>query len=294
VLILRLLLLVVIVTASLLTALLDYGHTDRRTIVFRRRRAALICVTLAVLVLGLVSEIENDLNAKADAVRSAKMRQADAGEISRLRAEIHTEEVAHRRESEQAINSIDRLQQRLAELQAKITNDQLQSELRTYARELREARAILTPGPRAHLSAAFEDTNDPANELISTTLHPVAEVVRFKMWAKNASKADANVGSVWFRICEDCEVVEPPGGLQRVPEAMSGEYTTPVLHLGAGERVGPYSFVLRVSSKYRRIGIGFRYSCQTCDIPKGWAMLIADVDTELPVFQSGRRKKRNP
>jgi TolA-binding protein len=282
---LRMTLQVTAVAIALVTALLDYGRNDRRTRAFRHRRMLLVGLMVVLLIGTSVAEVASDRAVKANVARTEKQRESDVAEIRRLRGEVHGEEVAHRREAQQAIGSIDHLQQRLAELQSKITNAELQKEIQQYAGELREARAALRPGPKARLSAYFQDPSNLDAELSEAYVYPSDGVVKFTMFAKNASSADANVGEIWFRVpTTDCEVVEPPGGLQLLPSAHAGEYTTTFNHLGVDERVGPYTFSLKLGSAIRTFGIGFRFSCQTCESPVPWTLVKANVGQELKIF----------
>src|SRR5258705_11764082 len=142
---------------ALLSALLDYGEHDRSSLPFKRRRALVVCGIIIICAMGLAAEIVSEHSA-ADGRSQAKVQSdGDAKRITALRASIDAEQLAHRRESEQALKALDQLQQRFAELQAKVTTASLQAELQTYATELRRTRQVLST-PKAKFAFHFGDS----------------------------------------------------------------------------------------------------------------------------------------
>jgi hypothetical protein len=284
---LKILLQVLAVMIAMLTARLDYGPIDRRTRNFKLRRRALLLLSILFLAASIATEYFSSRADKERDNETLRRRLEDRSEIANLRGVIRTEQVAHERASKQSLTALDMLQQRLSSLQTKVETEELRSELSTYQRELRQAREVLTPGPKASLVAGIMRSSESDDNFIDTpTVRRVNGVVTITFWAKNISTADANHGNLWFRLCDQCEVVEPPTGLQHVAGANHAEYGTSFVNMGADTRLGPYTFKVRTLPTIRSMGFAFRYACQTCVVETRWKDLWVYVEPELKLFRS--------
>jgi hypothetical protein len=221
---------------------------------------------ITVLVLIILLGIGGAVNTFYANKRALNLNTTNQAVIASLQRAVETANRNQADNTKQYVESYGALSQKLSDLQSQLKTAGLSKEAASLRTELESTRKALEP-PTAELEASLGTVTDKLENLEVKEIPVTSSLdgtLSFTITVANKSKVQANNGSVFVRICEQCTFAEEPARFIKPVGAPIYDREMPfqVVNVGTGLAI-PLKIKPPVAFS-RRIEIAVTLRCNNC------------------------------
>jgi flagellar biosynthesis protein FliQ len=226
-------------------------------------------VLITLVLLAAAGGVYYQSTQNAEKISASALNQAN---IDGLKGQIASAQQAQTNNTKEFLSSLGELSNKIADLQAKATNEQLKKELAKVQTELQNTRKDLVQ-PKATLTFTFTPYRRPT--AAESEFVPVTETtlplntdgsVHIQFSVMNYTNATAQDGELVFQICDGCKFLNDPTGFRSIAGQSATERNM------SFDRILPLTSIPLVTvdvippANTDRFLVTLAYRCKTCTL----------------------------
>ena len=229
-------------------------------------------VTLLLLVVGALSAIKNyQDNHDAQIARTTAANDINTlkTELAGLQGQAKSANDAQTQNTKVFLDSLNRLSDKLRELQTQVKTEELRKQLASVQSDLQKTQKALAPAPKARLALSFAPFINPLVGPISAVNYKKLPLlpdgtVHVEYTIVNTTDVAALNLEITLVICEDCQYAKEPTDFRHLPGQTDKERIVLYPRLLPMAAFQTTTLDIVPPKDAQDFEIGMKYRCSTC------------------------------